>query len=175
MSEEADDRRHATTIPKPVAPRGRTRVSAPKTPASGRSRRDGRQTARVMTDGGEHIDVDVDRVVVSRVSTHVYHLPTRGGDPDDTAVRCGRAPDFARIVETERAVRAGRTLCHYCDPAADTARNGMAKVLVETDPDAIPDGGVVTCPACGHDSTTVYRCDDCGHDLADGGDSGGWW
>jgi DNA-directed RNA polymerase subunit RPC12/RpoP len=128
-----------------------------------------------MTDAGEHIEVDVDRVVVSRVSTDVYHLPAHEDDADDTVARCGRAPDFAQTVETERAVRAGRTLCHYCDPTADTARNGMAKVLAETDPDAIPDGGVVTCPACGHGSSTVYRCDDCGHDLADGVDSGGEW
>jgi uncharacterized membrane protein YvbJ len=23
-----------------------------------------------------------------------------------------------------------------------------------------------TCPACGHDSSKTYRCEDCGHDLA---------
>ena len=28
------------------------------------------------------------------------------------------------------------------------------------------------CPACGHESERVYRCDNCGHDLVEGGDSG---
>jgi len=29
----------------------------------------------------------------------------------------------------------------------------------------------VECPNCGHDSETIYRCDECGRDLAD--ESGG--
>jgi DNA-directed RNA polymerase subunit RPC12/RpoP len=43
--------------------------------------------------------------------------------------------------------------------------------------DLISDGGTVACPACGHDSETSYRCDECGADPVeeDDGTTGGGW
>lgn len=33
--------------------------------------------------------------------------------------------------------------------------------------EALTDGGSETCPACGEESSTIYRCEHCGYDLVE--------
>lgn len=145
----------------------------------------GFEVTEVATDGGEDLTayvedqarnaaVDDETPTVDADDEAAYECAACGAviQPGErfvrvTAVVSDGVPDQYATFDTEHL----DAFCTDCGaPALD--------LLVDADGDLVTDGGTTTCPACGHESEEVYKCDRCGKpfegDEDDDGDRRPW-